>query len=113
MKKTTALLLAALLTAGFLLFLTVQAVTFAPVGFRVRPEHRAAAEDARIDLNLATAEELQQLRGIGPALSEAIVSWREEHGRFRSTDELLEVPGIGEKAYAAVRDYIITGGTDP
>ena len=112
MKKQTALLLAGLATAGFLLFLLVQAVSFAPHGVSVHAAHRAVQEDARLDLNLATAEELQQLYGIGPKLSEAIVSWREEHGRFRAAEELLEVPGIGEKTYAGIRDYIFVEEAD-
>ena len=112
MKKRTALLLSGLAAAGLLLFLFFQVVLFAPAGVSVHPQHRVAAEDARLDLNLASAEELQMLPGIGPVLSETIVSWREEHGGFRSTEELLEVPGIGEKTFAGIRAYIFIGGID-
>jgi competence protein ComEA len=48
-----------------------------------------------IDLNTATAEQLDALPGVGPSTAQAIVSYRQEHGRFRSVDELLEVRGIG------------------
>ncbi|MBQ9662403.1 MAG: helix-hairpin-helix domain-containing protein [Oscillospiraceae bacterium] len=113
MKKRTALLLGLSATAAFLLFLFVRTLTFAPAGVTVHPEHRTAEEDLRLDLNLASPEELQLLPGIGPSLSEAIVARREEHGAFRSVDELAEVPGIGEKTLSAVRDYVfVKGGTD-
>lgn len=112
MKRTSTLWLCLALTVGFFLFLFFQAVCFAPAGVSVHPLHRAVVADARLDLNQATAGELQQLQGIGPVLSEAIVSWREEHGGFRSVDQLLEVPGIGEKTFAGIMDYVCTGGTD-
>ena len=59
-----------------------------------------------IDLNSATVEELQRLDGIGPALAQAIVDYREQNGPFASVEELLEVPGIGEKKLAAIRDLV-------
>ena len=43
-------------------------------------------------------------------LSEAIVTWREEHGGFRTVEELKNVPGIGEKTLAGLRDYVYVGG---
>jgi competence protein ComEA len=48
-----------------------------------------------LDLNTASAEDLDGLPGIGPVLADRIVAWRDEHGRFSSVDELLVVPGIG------------------
>ena len=113
MKKQTALLLGLSATAAFLLFLLFRTLTFAPPGITVHPDHRTAQEDMRLDLNLASPEDLQSLPGIGPALSEAIVSWREEHGGFQTTDQLTEVPGIGGKTVSAICDYVyVQGGTD-
>ncbi len=60
----------------------------------------------KLDLNRATAEELQKLPGIGEKLSGAIVDWREEHGPFQSAEELLQIPGIGEKRLSAIRDLV-------
>lgn len=51
----------------------------------------------KIDLNTATAEQLQTLNGVGPATAQAIVDYRTEHGKFGSVDELMDVAGIGEK----------------
>jgi competence protein ComEA len=59
-----------------------------------------------LDLNTATEEQLEALPGIGPATAAAIVSYRREHGRFGSVDELLEVRGIGEAKLAELRSKV-------
>ncbi|NLW44381.1 MAG: ComEA family DNA-binding protein [Syntrophomonadaceae bacterium] len=60
-----------------------------------------------LDLNTATVEELdQKLPGIGPALAQRIVNYRERSGGFRAVEELLEVSGIGEKKYAEIKDLV-------
>ena len=63
----------------------------------------------KLDLNSATAAQLQLLPGIGEKLSAAIVAWREEHGPFQKVEELLQVPGIGEKRLAEIRDLVTAG----
>ena len=110
MKKRTAVLLGLSAAAAFLLFLLFQALLFAPAGVSVHPTRSAPSEDALLDLNAAGAEEFRWLPGIGPVLSEEIVSWRNEHGGFRSVEELMEVPGIGEKTYDGIREYVYVGG---
>ncbi len=112
LKKETALLLSLLFAGAFLFYLFSSQLSAVSEGVSVHPAHFYHAEDARVDINLADAEELQQLPGIGPALAEAIILWREEHGLFRSAEDLLDVPGIGEKTVSGLRDYIITGGYD-
>jgi competence ComEA-like helix-hairpin-helix protein len=67
----------------------------------------------KLDLNRATAEELEILPGIGPVLAEAIVSYRQTHGPFASVEDLLSVPGIGEGRLAAIRDLVEIGETLP
>lgn len=60
-----------------------------------------------LDLNTATAEELDRiLPGIGPSLAQRIVDYRQQAGGFRTTEELQEVPGIGEKRYADIKDLV-------
>ena len=59
-----------------------------------------------LDLNTATAEQLETLPGVGPATSKAILSYRASHGRFRSVTELLEVPGIGPAKLEALRPLV-------
>lgn len=59
----------------------------------------------RVRINSASAGELQQLPGIGPALAQRIVETR-KGGRFTSADDLLRVPGIGKAKLAKLRDYV-------
>lgn len=63
----------------------------------------AGAADAPIDLNAATAEQLETLDGIGPATAAKLLALRDERGGFRSVDDLAAVPGIGPKRLAALR----------
>lgn len=57
-----------------------------------------------ININTAGETELQELPGIGPALSSAIVQWRDEHGSFSSVDDLLDVPGVGPAKLSQLRE---------
>ena len=59
-----------------------------------------------ININRASAAELEQLPGIGPKLAARIVAYREEHGPFQRKEELLNVPGIGTKKFARIKDRI-------
>lgn len=59
-----------------------------------------------INLNTATQEELETLPSIGEVRAQAIIAYREEHGGFRTTDELMEVSGIGEKIFADIAPHI-------
>jgi len=62
-----------------------------------------------LDLNSATAEQLQQLPGIGPTLAKAIVSLREKSGPFRRVEDLLAVPHITRRTIEKIRPYVIVG----
>ena len=59
-----------------------------------------------LNLNTATLEQLDTLDGIGPGLAQAILDHREENGGFGSVDELAQVPGIGEKRLATLREQV-------
>jgi len=69
----------------------------------------AAEDPGRVDINTASAAELESLPGVGPAKAEAIVAHREV-APFKSTDELVEVRGIGEKLYAQLKDRVTVTG---
>ena len=66
----------------------------------------APAEGQPLDLNTASAEQLDQLDGIGPGMAAAILKYRDQHGGFGSVEELGEVPGIGEKRLASLREQV-------
>ncbi len=59
-----------------------------------------------LDLNTATAEQLQQLPGIGPTTAKAIVRFREKSGPFRRVEDLLAVRGISKRRLEALRPYV-------
>ena len=61
---------------------------------------------APLDLNTATAEQLEELPGVGPSTAAAILAYRQQHGPFRSVDQLLEVRGIGEARLAELRPKV-------
>ena len=66
----------------------------------------AAGTSTLININTATAEELQQLPGIGPAYAGRILEWRVQNGRFTSIDQLIEIRGIGEKRLENIRPLV-------
>lgn len=65
-----------------------------------------SAPSTPVNLNTATAEQLDTLEGVGPVTAQKILDWRREHGGFRSVDDLAQVPGIGPKRMAALRDKV-------
>lgn len=68
------------------------------------PGGNSAEEDSAVNLNSADEEALQQLPGVGEVTAQLIVRWRDEHGEFRSVDQLQDVDGIGEKTVQRLRE---------
>lgn len=68
----------------------------------------AAGGVVPLDLNAATAEQLDALPGVGPSTAAAIVAFREQHGGFRSVDQLGDVRGIGPSKLDALRPLVRT-----
>jgi competence protein ComEA len=64
------------------------------------------APQAPVSLNSANAEQLETLDGVGPATAQKILDWRQQHGGFRTVDDLAEVPGIGPKRLAALKPKV-------
>jgi comEA protein len=62
-----------------------------------------------LDLNSATAEELQQLPGIGPSTAKAIVQFREKSGPFQRVEDLLVIHGISRARLEKLRPYVTIG----
>ncbi|MGN0362021.1 MAG: helix-hairpin-helix domain-containing protein [Bilifractor sp.] len=61
---------------------------------------------SRVNINSATKEELMTLTGIGEARANAIIAYREEHGAFSRIEDIMQIDGIKEKAFAKIRDSI-------
>jgi competence protein ComEA len=66
-----------------------------------------AAEVQKININTASAEELAQLKGIGPSHAAKIVAYREKNGPFKMPEDLVQVSGIGQKTVEANQEFII------
>lgn len=66
-------------------------------------------ESGLLDLNLATAEQLEALPGIGSVLAQRILSYRAEVGGFSTVEELKNVEGIGDKKFEAIQNLIEVG----
>lgn len=66
----------------------------------------------KININLASAQELVALNGIGEVKAKAIVAYREQNGAFERIDQIQDVKGIGEATYNKIKDWI-TVSTEP
>lgn len=78
---------------------------FVDLGF----DSDAPKDQYPIDINRATAEELARLPGIGPMTAAFIVSYRADHGPFKTTEDLMKVKGIGRKTFEGIRDFVTVG----
>ena len=70
----------------------------------------ASGASGVVNLNTATAAQLEMLPGIGAKRASDIVALRKSVGRFENVDELLDVKGIGEKALAKLKPYVVLKG---
>ena len=75
------------------------------------PELKISSNDQsflkeRIDLNSASASELELLPQIGPILSQRIINYRKTKGKFQRIEDLVKVPGIGPKTFEKIKDFI-------
>ena len=66
----------------------------------------ASPDEARVNVNTASSEELQALPGIGPGRAEAIIEYRSTVGRFARGEDLLLVPGLGPKTVDSLLDFV-------
>jgi competence protein ComEA len=70
------------------------------------PSSDSTAAGAILDLNTATVTDLDTLPRIGPQLAQRIVEWRSANGRFGAPEDLLEVPGIGDRTFEGLRERV-------
>ena len=64
---------------------------------------------AAVDLNTATKEQLETVKGIGPSKAEAIIEYRKQHGPFKKVDDLNEIKGFGDKSVEALKGELTVG----
>lgn len=69
-------------------------------------DEETGENSGRVNLNTGTLEQLMTLPGIGQSKAESIVSYREEHGKFSSVEEIMNITGIKEGIYNKIKDYI-------
>lgn len=67
------------------------------------------AAEGQIDLNVATAQQLERLPGIGKEIAQRIVSYRKDSGPFKSVNDLMKVKGIGLGKLAKVKEHLTIG----
>lgn len=66
-----------------------------------------SVEADKININTAPADELVLLKGIGKVNAQKIIDFRDRHGKFQTPEDLMEVPGIGQKTFDRNKDRII------
>ena len=72
-----------------------------------RLEARSSPARVHVNINTASAKELEQLPGIGPVIAERIVAYREKNGRFKRREDVIMVDGISEKKFEEIRSMIV------
>jgi comEA protein len=75
--------------------------------FQVKGEKKAIVD--KININTASLVELQKLPRVGEIVAQRIIDFRKEHGPFNKIEEIMKVPGIGEKIFAELKDLITIG----
>lgn len=60
----------------------------------------------KLDINAATMEELCELEGIGETTAAKIIKYRDDYGALNRIEEIMSIPGIGEKTFDAIKEYI-------
>jgi competence protein ComEA len=98
--------LAALLVDAQQVLVPRSAPTGGPSGAVPAGEAPGAAGAVLVNVNVASAEELETLPGIGEVLAGAIIEYREDNGPFTTVDQLVEVSGIGEVTLEEIRDLV-------
>jgi len=78
-----------------------------------KADARPAKPAAVINLNTATATELEELPGIGAKTAARIVDYRQKKGPFKKIEELMNVQGVGEKSFLKLRPQITVGSSKP
>lgn len=71
-----------------------------------QPSSETSSESQKININLASKDELMQLNSIGSVKADNIIKYREEHGPFNSIEEITNVSGIGDKTFDSLKENL-------
>ena len=100
MKKTRiSLTMVVLVAIGFMMV--------AVAGAQDKGMKKTKQNTAIVNLNTATSEELEQVKGIGPKLAEKIIEYRKANGPFKRAEDIVNVQGIGTKFWEANKDRFV------
>jgi competence protein ComEA len=80
----------------------------APKQKNVKKAAKKKAPPKPLNINTASAKELQQLTGVGPKTAKAIVDYRKKHGKFKKTEDLMKVKGVDKKTFGKNKSHIKT-----
>ena len=97
--------------------LSVLAIVIMFFAFSASPSHSQTASKAdtvkaavpvaeKVNINKATAEQLMEIKGIGESYAKRIVEYRDKNGPFKKIEDIMQVQGIGEKKFEAIKDLI-------
>ncbi len=92
------------------LFLVAESLVAAQ---KTQPAAAKADATAIVNLNTATAEQLDTLPGVGPKVAARIVEYRQKNGPFKKIEDVMNVKGIGEKNFLKIKDRITVGSGKP
>ena len=106
-RMAAAVVIAGLIAAGAVIAMPSFAAAAAKEEAQGGGSKAGAGE--KVNINTASAEQLQTLPGVGPALAQRILDYRKENGSFKKAEELMNVKGIGEKSYEKLKDHITVG----
>lgn len=72
----------------------------------ISPEQGKNTDNEMVNINTADVEELKKLKGIGPAMAQRIIDYREANGSFQAPEDIMQVKGIGKAKYAKLKEQI-------
>ncbi len=98
---------------GMVMVLTLCASHWGAAEVQETAPEAPRAQSELIDLNSATAVELDTLPGVGPRTAERILEYRREHGGFERIEDLMDVRGIGERTFLRLKPLVTVVAAEP
>ena len=89
-----------------LLFVLILGLAIGPVSVQAQKSGGDTVKAEKVNLNTATAEQLESLPGIGPASAKNILEYRDKVGKFNRIEEIINIKGIGEKKFLKIKNRL-------